>query len=225
MIFLSDLYFRILVKTGQYHIRENLEIKNDLFPVIVQEALDTLNIYCPYKEKRYLSFHSRREYVFSEGEGIPEKITDMIPYGDYSSLFLFNQERMSKGFDTMGLSLPSHRPFLYDKPRLTVAVSANYEVTCSFNHKITDIEVPGEEPSFKKPGLLHMSTDTLSSDFFKLITGHFQQAIGRSRRTFQLQEVPFSMDADQQVQEGEQLIREAEENLKENHSQFYDAYY
>jgi len=223
MLYLSDLYKRILIKTGQFALRENLEISVELFPLVVEEALYTFNTYCPRKEIRFLDFTYRREYCFSEGEGIPEKITDMVPFGNLGSLYLFNQERLSSN-SLGGLSIPSHRPFIYQKPVLTVAVSSNYQVTCMFNHELEELEVEGEG-EFKKPGFRHLNGRNLEPDFIKLIAGHFMQAIGRARRSFQLQDVPFTMDADQQVQEGEQMVREAEDNLKENHSQFYDAYY
>ena len=243
---LKDMFDRILVESGQFMMKEDIELDIDKFRILINSALSTYSQYSPHHAKFNLNVTNLTNnfggiiYKFSDGEnpnppailddetfspvpkGIPDWISDIIPVrlaGVHPWYFRQKEEWTNKE-----LEYKRQFPWEYIKPTLYVPVQSVYEVTAVYRHKV-------EETAYKDPHIgvirkeLEVSTITdHDDDFFELLRGRFMVALGRNRRAFTLNELPITMDSADLVSEGTELITSAMDKLENKSSKFWLAY-
>lgn len=213
---LSELYDIVIAETGQFLIPKNkLELQEDVFASMIEPALGIYNQYCPFEYFFPISLISTRQFTFTDNStpyGIPEFISDAIPYGNLENinLTLFESKQNTSG--------KMYRPFIYRKPTLTVACSADYDVHGVFRHKMVKILVD-DNYIYDLP-----SINSCDFNFIRLAKSKFLGALGRSRRAFTLSDLPITNDSMDMVSEGEALEEKTIEDLRENHHKFYLAW-
>lgn len=211
---LTDIFERILVKSGQFLLRvDNIELDPTRFKVLVEDALVILNKHRPIDRHVYITVNSPRTYTFSEElDGIiPYSVVDAVPVRP-SAVNPYMLNMMGLGSDRNEyMSEKGSVPFEYRKPNLTVSFSGDFDVHCIDYYEIISEQDDSGAIVFSIPEL------TINeSYFFELLRGMFLQTLGRSRRSFTLNDLPIAMDADQITAEGENIIENAMEDLIAN---------
>jgi hypothetical protein len=206
MITLKDLWNTLLIETGQFILQDkDIEIDTFRFKTLVNRVLALYSKYCPHLKNLWIMVNTRK-YTFIDP---PEWIMDLIPLELAGIVPYFIRDPWYMEQDK--------RLFIweYRKPNLYVEIQGRYDVKAIYYHTLKEDE----------NGEFYIDTinftDTL---FLDLIKGYFLSALGRNRRAFTLNDLPLTTDADQLVQEGEELIRDTTQNLLENNLEFYKAW-
>jgi hypothetical protein len=148
--------------------------------------------------------------------GAPDWISDIMPSRlmGISPTKLFNNLNPNYNSDLLD---KTQLPFQYRKPDLYVSISAQWDVHGVWKHRVFSSQT--------EDGFIY-EVPTISMDdtlFFKLLKGHFLESIGRSRRAFTLNDLPLAMDAVEVASEGQEIIKDAMEEI-EDHQRFHLAW-
>jgi hypothetical protein len=226
------MFDRVLVESGQFLMKDDIELDLDRFKILVQSTLGTYSKYVPHHHIFNLDVQALDtsfgglKYTFHEGSspfGIPDWISDLIPVrlaGVHPWYFRQKEEWVNKE-----LEYKRQFPWEYRRPHLYVPVQSIYEVTAVYHHRIK--EKSSDEPVGS--GVLKKNYEVLTIDeradhFFDLLRGRFLKALGRNRRAFTLNELPITVDAAELVSEGDQIEKDALEQLSNVDHKFWLAY-
>jgi len=208
------MFQRVLLESGQFILKEKVELDVEAFKVLVNQVLSIYNHYVPIEKHLFKEVNYSRQYIFTDTntvEGVPENIVDLIPvriWGVYP-FYLRGYDRPKTYLD-----IKIEFPWEYRKPILTVPVSAEYDLHAIYFHKMREANC-----------IVQVDTiDDTHQEFFRLLTGKFLKALGRSRRAFTLTDLPITIDADNLVREGEEMEMKAMENISSNVMKWYLAW-
>lgn len=224
---IERIFNKILVRSGQFLLdAEGIELQEDRFRTIVEDALNTYNRFCPYDQHVFITAQAQRRVTFTKelvhsltGKdflGIPDWISDATPVRTYglTPILRYNSPSYNPNLITK-----EPRPFIWRKPDIYFSVSAEYEVLCVWKHRIVEIKTRNGGYEYCIPTL----DETDCDKFIKLVQGLFLQGIGRSRRAFTMNDLPIVMDGSEIASEGLEMEREAIDDL-ENIQKFYLAW-
>jgi hypothetical protein len=216
-----------MLMSGQFLLNSNrIEVDPDRFRHLVDDALARYSKHSPHEEHMFVQMSQRNvrltaEFVCGltgkEYLGEPDWVSDVMPvrlYG-YNPFFIFKNLDPNYNSD---LQEKTQMPFKYRKPDLYVSISAEYDVHAVWKHKVIETQTEREGFVYEVP--------TISIDdtvFFLLLQGMFLSSIGRSRRSFTLQDLPIAMDAAEIAAEGQEIVEKAMEEI-EDHQKFYLAW-
>lgn len=250
---LRDMFDRILMESGQFLMKEEIELDIDRFSLLVKSALSTYSKFSPYHKKFNLNVVALGNsfgglaYTFTESQTtqlkslsdiddspfdligetkipnqIPDWISDIIPVrlaGVHPFYFHQMEQRANPE-----LEVKLQFPWEYNKPTLYVPVQSLYEVTAVYKHRIVGITYKDpQNGTLRKEGVVRTISDA-DDDFFKLLTGKFMKALGRNRRAFTLNELPITQDSAELVSEGDQMEKDALQDLETKSHKFWLAY-
>lgn len=209
MIKLSELVDLILLESGQF-LLEDLDaanIKLDQFYLMTKRVLSHYEQYRPL-EKHLSKVISSNSLTFSEGEGIPEWVSAVQPATGLKGLGFLNNP-LNAVF-SVGRGYAGQHAWTYDKPVLTCAFAGEVEIVALYKYTVEETKTSdGKVKDVVFPDL--NADDT----FIQLLTARFLISMGRSRRAFLITDIPVSVDADQLVQEGNELWTLQTERLQD----------
>lgn len=146
---------------------------------------------------------------------IPKWISSVVPVNVLTVagiLYLIQETRFTNVSEQSILHEPRTFLWHYEEPILYVTETGNMDITAHYSYI-------KEEVRDSEANLLDVDMDGLDEGkdqiFIDLVIGKFLQKIGRSRRAFQLNDLPITNDAEALVGEGIELEREARERLYE----------
>lgn len=215
----EDIFNRIVQKSGQYLLsKNNIEINIDAFRILVEDALAVYNKSVPYDRTFTVDLYSR------SGDLTPDMFPDIGRSPDWvaKATPIFNHNSgTNQAYGVAFFSRPSYAQsepiesiHKYNKPKITVNISGDWEVIGVWKHRV-------EEETVSNRKTYEVKTISVDDDvFFDLLCGMFVHGIGMSRRAFTMDAIPISMDADALVSEGEARIEKAKEELN-NVQKFY----
>lgn len=224
---IERIFNKVLIRSGQFLLdTDGIELQEDRFRVIVEDALNTFNRFCPYDSHIYVTAQSQRRITLTPelvqsltGNphlGTPDWISDATPARTYgiTPIMRYNSPSYNPN-----LIVKEPRPFIWRKPDIFFSVSAEWDVHCVWKHRIVEKKTTQGGFEWCIPTL----DETDSDKFIKLVQGLFLQGIGRSRRAFTMNDLPIVMDGSEIASEGLEMEREAIEDL-ENVQKFYLAW-
>jgi len=202
MLTYSDILNIVLIETGQWLIGlEATAIEPKQMELLIKRELALYSRYFPRVVNKTGRLYNG--YIFTEekdGE-VPQKIISIRT--EYTQPYSYNFNRKPVTILASNWS--------YEKPKLFLRFQSDiYQYTYIIPHKYIhdeDIDKCGIE-----------SLNEFDSNFLNLIIGKFLMTVGRSRRAFVLNDIPFNMDADQLYSEGKDLYDSAVETVRSNSS-------
>jgi len=217
---LQEMFERVLINSGQFQYPvERIELNEPAFKVLVEMCLGIYNGYVPVSKELFVPINTSRQHTFTlqntPGLGAPEWISKIMPTRIAGVVPYYFREYNSA---PSNVSMKAQLPFEYRKPTLTVPVSADYEITAIFNHKL----VEKEDTDKREWEVLTISDN--EDEFIDLLSAKFLIGLGRSRRAFTLTDMPITTDASDLVAEGKAMEEEAMEELKEEKGRWYLAW-
>jgi hypothetical protein len=215
---LNDLFEKVLIRSGQFQYpSERIELNAEPFKKLVESCLGVYNGYVPVAKHVFKSINGSRQYKFTEetdGE-IPEWVSNIVPVRIAGVVpYYFREYDRPKG----SVDVKQEYPFEYRKPIITVPVSADYDIYCVYNHKLT----PVDDSDSKEWEIL--TIDDQAHEFLDLVTARFLIGLGRSRRAFTISDVPIIADSADLVSEGKDMEEKTMEDLYDRQSRFYLAW-
>lgn len=221
---LSEILDYVMVESGQWVVGDldDLSLSYERFWVLCRSVLNTYHKSIPYTKSE--NIYITKSYTFQKVwdddslplnertliKDIPSWVSSVLPVG-YSAIT--NMALGIQLFQSLDNSKAPQQPtnwiWRYEEPTLYVPYTGELDVRWHSNYPYQLIK--GDS------GLLvDVDIQGLQSDeaFFKIMTGKFLQAIGRSRRAFTLTDIPVNMDSDSLVSEGKDLEAEGRELLE-----------
>jgi hypothetical protein len=177
----------------------------------------------PGLQESYMSPFDPRLGSKSRDPGrIPEWIQQVVPVNVLTTagiLYLIHESRFINTGERTIIHEPRTFLWQYEKPILFVTETGGMDITAAYKYQriesydsqgnLEDIEFVSMEPG-------------KDSIFIDLVIGKFLQAVGRSRRAFQLNDSPIQYDATELVAEGVERYAQATEQLYEQ-SEWWSA--
>jgi len=223
---IREMFQKVLIQSGQFlFTTENIEMKPEQFAHLVRQCVATYNRYSPEVRKLWIpQLELSRQYTFQDAPrnadgtlqslddlGVPDWISDATPVKFSGTLpFLLREEYQVNP----ELQIKETLPFQYRKPTLTVSVSAKYEVTAVYYHKV--LKISSTQTTHEK--YVVETIDDSDEFFFDLLTARFMKSTGRSRRAFTIEDLPISVEGDLFIQEGKDMEEQALIGMQENAS-------
>lgn len=181
----------------------------------MEDALADYSKVYPYVKDYVINMVDRR-FTFDEAfdeelNRVPDWIANCTPVlgignptmNPYQGLIGLNNRMSDEPFQAV---------HVYRKPKLTVSHTGDWDVQACFKHKVIALE---EDDDISNETIYDVPTITSEDTvFFQLLQGLFLQGIGRSRRSFTLNDLPINMDADTLASEGESIEEKARENFQ-----------
>lgn len=208
MITKDQMIEYLLVNSGQYLLGDFVTtsgMEEKYFIALVKSVLVTYSNFIPVEKRKTMKLFNGLKFDGKNGQDIPQFIVEIR-----------NKNQNVVGNILFGTNKNSviskhHWEFNSDNSLSFRYPQGYYEVHYAVNHKYD------EETH---------SIDTLSEGdplFLDLFTAQMMLSIGKSRRAFLLNDLPFTIDADSLVSEGESLKDSTMEKLKER-SRHYLGY-
>lgn len=232
---IKDIFDRVLLKSGVIVLsKSKVEINIDAFRLLVEDSLEVYNRYSPYDTLLNREIYYPRQYDFSNGaatrldptgtNGVPEVVVGRVPdwiasanpmrYGGGSIGGILLREAQLNGQNE--LIDPILSPWRYNSPILSVSHSARYEIRAVYSHIISAPPVEtGQEQKY-----VISTINAKDQALFNHIRSQFMIGLGRSRRSFTLNELPITMDANDLVSDGNALEEKALTEMS-NYQKFY----
>lgn len=220
---LKDIFDHVLLRSGQFIMaKSKVELDEDRFKLIVDEALAIYSKYSPSEKHLFIEVTTNRTFRFTEantfGAGEPDSLSSVVPIrmlgmNTLAIRSIFNIPALNSNLD-----IRMECPWEYRKPHLTVPFAGEFDVLAIYRQKV--IKSEGEDGKI----CYDIPTISLRDDaFMKLVRGMFLEGLGRSRRSFTLNDLPIVMDADTIANEGKEMIIEATEQMQKE-AKFYLAF-
>jgi len=219
------MFDRILLRSGQFVLaKSKIEVDNDSFKILVEDALATYSKACPHVVDYVISLMNPRQFRFTpdfdpEMGRVPDWISECNPV-QYSGIslasFYMGNNNIFGSNNRSELIDPIQAPWRYNKPVLTVPFTSKYEIKAVYKHRLT--KVPCESDNVDSGGTRDWECKTITIDdtvFFKLLQAYFLMGIGRSRRAFTMNDLPILMDADAIASEGKEMEEQAKADLQD----------
>jgi hypothetical protein len=214
---LNDIINFILVEIGEFFLEDvsDAGINKDKLYHLIDSSLSIYEKYRPLTKNFNITV---LDPIYTFQEDIPEWISSVVPfgYGGLGDIALVTRTNIfeAAGYiptssSIMGVTKPISI-FRYNKPKLYVNTQGLMDITGHYKYTrditrvgsiIKDLDLPEVDHSF--------------DDFFDLLKAKTMIAIGRSRRAFTIQDLPLTTDADQIVNEGNELLLKTMEDLGE----------
>lgn len=203
---LTEIFDRILIDSGAFLLGPtSVEVDIPKFEILIKRVLGVYNKYMP-ADRKYTKIIGSLSHTFQDPEEIPRWISDIIPV---NNPYLWQMQKNTTASEKIQFI------WRYDKPTLYLPMGGTFDIHAVYDHKITT------DANNQKEILTITDSDDL---FFKILTGFFMVATGRSRRALTIQDIPVAMDASDLVAEGNTLIQEGMQTLTEVNNKFYLAY-
>lgn len=211
---LDELIEVIKVESGQYEIDLD-ELDPAKYKLLLKrKVLPVINRYMPYTVDTVIVV-SASPYTYITTD-IPEWLSNVIPIGNVSTsnIILTGNLRMGRYESGASLGLPlgdiSKPTFLwnYQKPKLYIEHLGDMLATECYKAKLTETDTETFSIDLLKEDALPYMID--------LLLGYIMVAVGRARRAVTLNDLPIIFDTDTLVSEGQQLILETKEDIKQN---------
>lgn len=201
MITKTELVDYFLAMSGQYLIPDFLkvnQITDKTLNAIIKSALTTYSELNPNVKTKVLGLYNGKVFDGKDGEDIPDLIISIKSnVGNGISFNWFGYNHLGDG-----LISPNHYKLMPDKSLKFALPQDFYTVQYTVPH-VYDTE---------KESIESISNDNLFMDLFSAL---MMIAVGRSRRAFAMNDMPFTVDADSMISEGTELKNEVIEKLKE----------
>jgi len=226
---LKEMFDRVLIESGHFLMKDDIELDIDKFAVLVKACLGKLNQYAPHHERFTISISYAGlggiAYTFDKtfrGHGEPDWISDVIPV----RLAGVNPFYFQSTTSVTNSELEQKRQFPWDyiKPNLYVPIGSVYEITAVWNHKLVNVTYKDPNSTVLRTEMEVTTIGDKSDQFFKILQGRFMQALGRNRRAFTLNDIPVTMDSADLVSEGQAMEQQAEQDLADQAHKFWLAY-
>ena len=202
-ISLTNLFNLIKITSGQFIIDDLDETKLDIekFWALTKPAVDIYDKYLP--TKTVLNLTLQPTYTFPK-DNAPEWISSVYPSGAFMAMSLYVYQS----------SNPNPFPvfFRYEKPTLYVNIGCEAQVTAHYKRKCKEIR----DENNKLTNVIIEDLDFSDNYFTDLVTGYFLISLGKSRRSFTLSDFPAQMDSSDLVSEGQTLIDNSMQAIREN---------
>lgn len=196
---LTELAELVVMKSGQHIVGDlsDLGFKLDTFWKLAQAPLDDFNNHRPVESKIRVSLN---QLTMSPA---PQHVSAVIPTLVPA---LGNLDNVHDPVEVV--------PFEYDETTGRLAIGHTVGPWMVTGHYA---RVPVEERNGS--GVLIEveipNVDYGDDEFIDMVTGLFMMSLGRSRRAFTLEEFPLTTDAAEMIQEGKEMMDEAEASLKD----------
>ena len=208
---IRDIFDRILLRSGQFILRKSkVEVDVDSFRILVEDALAEFNGFSPIDKEYSIPMLGPRQFTFDETFDTslnrkPDWLSIVRPTNSHSGPY----RRPMTGNELIN---PIQAPWDYnlDSGVLTVPFNDTYKVVAVYDHVIVETDDPDS------PGNILYSVPSISYndvEFFQILQGLFLQSIGKSRRSFTLNDLPITMDADTIAAEGVDMVEKAVEAM------------
>lgn len=188
MLTKQEMIDYFLAQSGQFHIPEFLATSNmgdNFLKSIINQSLKTFSDFNPKIQEEILPLNS--VHVF---ENPPSFIIDIRPHSN------------SQFYPQYSKSISKHY-WSYESPRLTLRTGSGfYIVKMAFNHEL-DEECNIPSLSFR------------DNQFLNLFSAQMMISVGKSRRSFLMNDLPFTVDAESMISEGLELKDKTVEVLRE----------
>lgn len=219
----KDIFDHILLRSGQFVMsKTKVELDEDRFSLLVEEALAIYSKYSPFEKHFYVEVTNNRTYRFTEGNtfgaGEPDAISSVTPIRVLGINPWMLRQVYGIPMSDGNIDIRQECPWEYRKPYITFPYPGEFDILAFYRHKIIKLEDDDGRIYYDIPAI------SLRDDaFMKLIRGMFLEGIGRSRRSFTLNDLPIVMDADTIANEGREMITEATEQMQKE-AKFYLAF-
>lgn len=220
---LKELFDRALTNSGQFqYAQDRIELNVDAFKTLVMTCLGQYNSYVPWTANLFRSIQASRQWTFTidnspEVKGaIPKNIVSVTPVRIAGVVPYYFRDL---GGPTSTVQAKEEYPFVYRKPTITVPVSADYDLLCTFDHELKKVAPEDNSDQYE----ITTITDN-DPVFIDLVTAKFLIGLGRSRRAFTMSDIPLLTDASDLVSEGKDMLAQAEEDMAEKQGKWYLAW-
>lgn len=220
---LTEMFQRVLIESGQFILPSgSLELDKEKFRVLVDICLGVQNKYDPIVKRVNITLGSSREYKFTEnfsfkGEvlGIPDWVSDVTPIRISGvPTYFFNYQQAGN------VQYKDEFSFEYLKPTLFVPAASTLDAVLVYKHVVTPIYKVPTNTNSEITDYEVVSIDNSNVAFFKLLTGKFMMAIGRSRTAFTLSEIQLQDDGGDMKSEGKAMEEESLQQYEEKEHNF-----
>ena len=225
---IEDIRNEVIVRAGQWILdADKLEIDSARFKLLINSCLRDYNRYSPFHDKINLTI-SNLDHTFTtfiDPPGIPDWIPDVLPIRSSGGFGIFqqvvtSQADLASSQTGQGRIVKRQFVFEYRKPVLYVPFGGDYDILYVRNHAIVNAEDGGDGKD-RIPTLNDKDND---ASFFDLLTGRFLVSLGRFRRAFTIAEAPVTFDAAELVSDGNEMVTNALEDIRENQNKFFLAW-
>jgi len=204
---LTDIVDFLMVQSGQYILQsfdKTLLSYDQLWLRIVKPELINYQKYKPVIKSFNLNLNSTHHRF--DDESAPEWISNVKPLeGTRSSILTIFQ---SATFSN--LTVPHQLVWKYDKPNFYCQYNGAYEITGCYKYPLTITK--DDENKITEVDIENLDYEL---SFLNLVLGKFLIALGKSRRSFTINDLPITMDSDSVVSEGTEIYENAKESLYE----------
>ena len=207
MLTYNEILDIILLEAGQWLIGlEATMIKPSQMEILIKRELAFYSRYFPREMSKTARLYNG--YIFTKevnGE-IPQKIISIKNVSNDS----FITSTIYPNFSARPRAIPASS-WSYKKPELYLKFPSNYY---TYSYIVAHEYV--HDDNTDKCGIDSL---TLSDTYFlNLLIGKFLMTIGRSRRAFVINDLPFNMDSEQLYNEGKELYDNAVQIIQTNSS-------
>lgn len=200
---ISELMDAVRTSSGQKFIDFEEFTDVDYKRLIELRVLPYISKHKPLVEMKSISI-STSPYIFSSAEGIPDWIHRVDPIA-YNTQILTTISALRQPFPD--INKPSLL-FEYNKPNLYIEMNGDFLVRKCTHAFLT-------EDDDQMDWTISKLDDAAIPMLIDLTLGYVLVAIGRSRRSATLTELPFTFDAAELVSEGEEIIAGVKESVGE----------
>lgn len=198
-----DLYEEIKLETGQY-VLDFIDYDVTTFKKILErKVFPEFGRYLPFVERQRIVVQ-KSPYIFQVR--IPEWISELKPLDIYASSNILTQLNL-----VSRLTLDIAKPIFlwkYENPNLYTMYSSSCEAVCCFTIKLEDI------PNVTDDWNIIDWDEHRKNDLIDLAAGHTLLAIGRARRSVQIEGLPLRLDWSELIADGEKLVSETMERIR-----------
>lgn len=209
---LSELIDIVITETGQFILGDDsstvldcTNINRTRFWNIARRSLKIYQKHFPVSKQLSIEVTQR---VFEFGVGTnpiatPDWISSAIPTGLTGGIFL-TELLFRRNSDLE----PRTSLWTYRKPKLYTTEDGFMDITAHYPYTTNETLV---DEKLSEVDIVEISeADNL---FIDLVTANFMIALGRSRRQFNIQELPIQIDASELTDEGKELLEQTNEKL------------
>jgi hypothetical protein len=194
---LSEAIDYIILETGNYLVSNLVrsDINLDRFLILTKIVLGEYCNYRPLRKTIIANISSNpHEFIYNTSPVVIDKIN--ISNSDP----VYRQEHISP--------LPSWR---YERPNLYIATTGFLEISGAFDYYIAPITENNQIIDYDIQDIGFKETE-----FLALLKAKFLVTIGKQRRAFTANDIPFATDASEIVSEGAELWNITVERLQSN---------
>lgn len=200
MLTYEDILEQIQLISGQHILADSFEdatmLDKERIVKLIKRELAYYSRYIPQRQMRMMKLWDQKVFTGTDEDGNPEPIPVII-------IDIFAKTGVTQLLSYNKFGSISQQYWRYkDRVFSTSLPSDFYRVSYAAAYEFVDAQ----------DGIPNMDLD--STTFLNLICGRMLITMGRSRRSFMLNEIPFSMDGDALLAEGTEIYASAKEDLE-----------